>query len=454
MSDLRESLTQSGTLIGYINTIVYAHNYNDLTNKPQINGVTLSGNKTASDLGLVTPQTEAVTSVNSKTGAVVLDGTDIAYDNSHTINQQIDAVAASIDYPVTSVNSKTGDVVLDGSDINYDGTYNVNQKIAAVEAEIPVVNYPVTSVNTKTGAVVLDGTDINYDASNTINQKIDAVAASIPVVSYPVTSVAGRTGDVELYATDIMCPDTATGSIATFTTSLEKPLVGCECGIVASGGGGTPTTPIPIVGYTGMTITRNDGQTPPVEEDTYSVSWQSECGTVYGGSLDVTSGVLTVDYVKDTLTVNEGILSSIYFTESGAQTVSVLGDCVRISLNRKSQSSNMVTQSSSYELKVSNMCPHNFNYGSDTPHWYINNQLYLYLPTTNVGTTLAEYRTFLENNPFAVLIKLATPVTYQLTPTEIETLVGTNNVFCDTNGNTNVTYLETIKEYIDKRVNP
>ena len=47
--------------------------YNDLTNKPQINGVTLSGNKSTSDLFLSAP----VTSVNGQTGAVVLDADDV-----------------------------------------------------------------------------------------------------------------------------------------------------------------------------------------------------------------------------------------------------------------------------------------------------------------------------------------------------------------------------------------
>jgi len=54
--------------------------YNDLNNKPQINGNTLSGNKTAAQLGLATPgdiPTIPVTSVNTKTGAVVLDADDV-----------------------------------------------------------------------------------------------------------------------------------------------------------------------------------------------------------------------------------------------------------------------------------------------------------------------------------------------------------------------------------------
>lgn len=50
-------------------------NYNDLSNKPSINGNVLSGNKTAAQLGLATPSdipTVPVQSVNGQTGAVNL----------------------------------------------------------------------------------------------------------------------------------------------------------------------------------------------------------------------------------------------------------------------------------------------------------------------------------------------------------------------------------------------
>lgn len=57
-----------------------ATDYNDLLNRPQINNVTLSGNKTAKDLGLYgtsNPPSYPVTSVNSKTGNVVLTQDDV-----------------------------------------------------------------------------------------------------------------------------------------------------------------------------------------------------------------------------------------------------------------------------------------------------------------------------------------------------------------------------------------
>ena len=192
-------LTPTGYLSATIDIIVYAHNYNDLSNKPSINSITLSGNKTASDLGLAVPSDITVTSVNTKTGAVVLDGTDINYDTNTSINAKINDIESQIaSSGVLSVNGMTGTVILDGSDINYAAGVSLNSKIDAIESEIPVVSYPVTSVNTKTGAVVLDGSDIKYDTNTTINAKIDAVEGEIPTVDYPVTSVNGQTGDVTI----------------------------------------------------------------------------------------------------------------------------------------------------------------------------------------------------------------------------------------------------------------
>lgn len=65
-------------------------NYNSLTNKPQINGHTLSGNKTAAQLGLATPSDipeVPVQSVNGKTGAVVLSASDIGDDSSNVADK-------------------------------------------------------------------------------------------------------------------------------------------------------------------------------------------------------------------------------------------------------------------------------------------------------------------------------------------------------------------------------
>lgn len=50
----------------------------------------------------------------------------------------------------------------------------------------------------------------------------------------------------------------------------------------------------PITGFTGATVYHSGADTS--DPDEISISWQSEAGTVYGGSLDVTTGELTVTH--------------------------------------------------------------------------------------------------------------------------------------------------------------
>ena len=104
--------------------------YDDLTDKPSINGVTLSGNKTtaelqisftAADVGLgnvanerqysaQNPPPYPVTSVAGKTGAVGLLPSDVGLGN--VANERQYSAQNPPPYPVTSVNGKTGDVDL------------------------------------------------------------------------------------------------------------------------------------------------------------------------------------------------------------------------------------------------------------------------------------------------------------------------------------------------------
>ena len=114
-------------------------NYNNLTNKPSINGTTLSGNKTSTELGVYGTGNEPpypVTSVNGQTGAV-------------TINT---------DGKVTSVNGQTGDVELNADSV---GALSSTTKIPSATSDltndsgyITAADAPVQSVDGQTGEVV------------------------------------------------------------------------------------------------------------------------------------------------------------------------------------------------------------------------------------------------------------------------------------------------------------
>lgn len=121
----------------------------------------------------------------------------------------------------------------------------------------------------------------------------------------------------------------------------------------------------PISGLTGLSVYVSPTQDPD-DATVYNVDWTTQAGTVYGGTVNVVTGVLTVDMVNipsyNGETINEPWLSSMDAYAAGT--------------------------------------------------------------TPTIGAQ--------------VVYTLATPLTYQLTPQEVEALVGTNNIWTSS-GNVSVT---------------
>jgi hypothetical protein len=117
----------------------------------------------------------------------------------------------------------------------------------------------------------------------------------------------------------------------------------------------------------------------PYTGDTYSITFPSEAGTVYGGELDVTSGVLTMD---------RAIIAS-------------------------------------------------YNGETLPSEWISDRDKYVAGTTPTTGAQ--------------VCYKLSQAVVYTLTPTEIKSLLGDNNIWADA-GDTEVTYRADTAMYIDKKI--
>ena len=131
-------------------------NYNNLENKPSINSVTLTGNKTPADLGLY--------------------GTNNAPP-----------------YPVKSVNTKTGDVVLTASDVNAlpDTTVIPTKTSDLTNDSGFLTSAPVSSVNGKTGAVVLNASDVNaLPNTTTYVSTVDGSSGSVTTNAVKTTKQA------------------------------------------------------------------------------------------------------------------------------------------------------------------------------------------------------------------------------------------------------------------------
>lgn len=173
----------------------------------------------------------------------------------------------------------------------------------------------------------------------------------------------------------------------------------------------------PIYGSTGVDVyvsSTNDvaGAT------TYAEDWTSQAGTVYGATINLTTGKLTVDRVFTSTTWSAGSNATVY------------GECTR-----KRFSFSDADDKSKKELAICNVASYIIN--DTSAEWAkgsvfsIHNSselFYLSLPTSTSSSQAIQ-----------LCIYLATPVTYQLTAQQIAALVGTNNIWSDA-GNVTVTY--------------
>lgn len=147
--------------------------------------------------------------------------------------------------------------------------------------------------------------------------------------------------------------------------------------------------------------------------------------TVYGGTLDVGSGVLTVDRVLKTLSGSENWLLNFDESKSLYWHSIVLSDLEFAD-----------------DLQVGKSISSHFKYGTNIENgfWFAN--LGKNLRIANNMSTVEEWKGYLisessSGHPVQVVYYIATPVTLQLTPQEILALSGENTIYADT-GNVTV----------------
>ena len=163
----------------------------------------------------------------------------------------------------------------------------------------------------------------------------------------------------------------------------------------------------------------------------YSVSWQSEAGTVYGGYVDLVSGILSVNRKLIELDGNGG---SWYW------------NCYSLQID----DTNTADSNAGYNVVA---CSHTKTrgYGSEPAYSSVDNIVsfsqghQVRYRDNNNFTDLTSAQTYLQNQynngtPVQLVVKLVNPMTYQLTPLQIKSLLGQNNIWSNTNGNTTVSY--------------
>lgn len=176
----------------------------------------------------------------------------------------------------------------------------------------------------------------------------------------------------------------------------------------------------------------------PFAKTVYNVGFGS-ADTVYGGTLDVTSGMLTVTH---------GIV------DLGTLTWSLAGSG---RLNATLAACKQIPQS-----EVANAWCSNYRVVSNSTISGIDKSIAVGI---NVTPALIQVNdsTYNGGNPAtfkaavsgAMLVyELAQPISYQLTPTEVKTLLGINNIWADTGDITSLEYRADTRLYIEHLTNP
>ena len=166
----------------------------------------------------------------------------------------------------------------------------------------------------------------------------------------------------------------------------------------------------------------------PYQGEIYNITFPSEAGAVYGGTLDVTNGLLTVDRVMitidgsddsrlasfNTTATNVNRVQSNIYNDIGVENIA-FDACDRF------EPIAPTTTPSLYKVWNSTTAP----------------RMFFGLPKT--VTTLDEAKAWFASNPTHVVARIASSQTYQLTSIEVLTLLGANTISDDC-GDVSVTY--------------
>ena len=168
--------------------------------------------------------------------------------------------------------------------------------------------------------------------------------------------------------------------------------------------------------------------------ETYTIDLD---GTRYGGTLDVSSGVLTVD--KTFYSFNGTEQWEDYSSFNGFFTRKLTN--MKIGTRQDGLSNMLKVSTTSAVVQTNSM-------------WLgVNSSLFYVIGVYDtMGSTVEEFKTYLSEHNLELVYPLSTPLTVQLDPETVTTLLGQNNIFCDA-GSVAVSYRCDTKLYIDKLLN-
>ena len=177
------------------------------------------------------------------------------------------------------------------------------------------------------------------------------------------------------------------------------------------------TAATPYEPYNGSTITLPLGQ------------------TVYGGTLDWTTGVLTVGWISHTFNAADIVSENWQPTDTSMGAVIRVTSAAALPVQTTTEIPNVLCTSLKtisygdiFSCRISEMAISRVQGGAD-------NRFVIRLPLS-LATTAADIKAWLIDNAVKVAYQIAEPFTIQLTPTEVLALSGTNTIYTDTGDTT------------------
>ena len=219
---------------------------------------------------------------------------------------------------------------------------------------------------------------------------------------------------------------TATGNPATFTTNLARALTEFEIPLLpVQSGSGTPSPDNvrPIRGWSGVTVVAN-GQT-------FLAAWEPVAGVVYGGTVDLVTGVMTVD---------RG-----YVLFNGSETESWQIESISAGINFYiSVPDAKTSDNAGYEMICNSAAARTKGDTYAQGQCFISDfkNFNLAIGTIINVNSVNDFKTWLAENNVQLVYKLDTPQTVRLTPLEIKTIIGQNSIATATGGTNTIKYLK------------
>jgi len=159
-----------------------------------------------------------------------------------------------------------------------------------------------------------------------------------------------------------------------------------------------------------------------IETGSYATGFEPY-GTAYGGYIDLIRGKFVLEYYRGLVKSASGKLGNFFYNVTSNIGMPAIAD----------------TNSGLYADRL----PNEANVSEVATNQSITiyqNQIMRWIEEDYIESSLSDYNAYLAEHPFEIVYRMKYPIEYDLTPEQIKTLKGTNNIWSDANGNIEVKY--------------